>query len=84
MKREIAQHLLDIKAVFLRPNEPFTWVSELRARSIVIIGLRSYPEIRKILRTAWFRSFGNITLIVKQYLGLLPQEFLTQRSLRIL
>ena len=25
MKKIIAKDLLDIKAVFLRPNEPFTW-----------------------------------------------------------
>ncbi len=27
MKQIIAKHLLDIQAVFLRPNEPFTWAS---------------------------------------------------------
>lgn len=27
MKKIIAKDLLDIKAVFLRPNEPFTWAS---------------------------------------------------------
>ena len=27
MKELIAKDLLDIQAVFLRPNEPFTWAS---------------------------------------------------------
>ena len=37
MSREsIAKHLLDIKAVFLRPNEPFTWLVGLNHLSIVI------------------------------------------------
>ena len=27
MKKLIAKHLLSIKAVFFRPDEPFTWAS---------------------------------------------------------
>ena len=30
-KREIASELLKIKAVFLRPNEPFTWASGIKS-----------------------------------------------------
>ena len=26
-EKNIAKHLLDIKAVFLKPNDPFTWAS---------------------------------------------------------
>lgn len=37
MERKIAKDLLDIQAVFLRPNEPFTWASESNHQSIVII-----------------------------------------------
>ena len=35
MKQLIAEDLLKIKAVFLRPNEPFTWASGIRVLSIV-------------------------------------------------
>ena len=31
MKELIAKDLLDIKAVFLRPNEPFTWASGIKS-----------------------------------------------------
>lgn len=31
MRKEIAKGLLDIKAVFLRPDEPFTWASGIKS-----------------------------------------------------
>lgn len=31
MKREAAKHLLDIKAVFFRPDEPFIWASGIKS-----------------------------------------------------
>lgn len=31
MKKEIAKGLLDIEAVFLRPDEPFIWASGTKA-----------------------------------------------------
>ena len=31
MERKIAKDLLDIEAVFLRPNEPFTWASGIKS-----------------------------------------------------
>lgn len=34
--KKIAKDLLDIEAVFLNPNEPFTWASGIKARFIVI------------------------------------------------
>ena len=30
-KKEVAKKLLDIKAVFLRPSEPFTWASGIKS-----------------------------------------------------
>ncbi len=30
-EKKIAKHLLDIKAVFLRPNDPFTWASGIKS-----------------------------------------------------
>lgn len=44
----IAKHLLDIKAVFLRPNEPFTWASGIKSPIYCDNRLTlSYPEVRK-------------------------------------
>ena len=31
MKKIIAEDLLKIKAVFLRPNDPFTWASGIKS-----------------------------------------------------
>lgn len=48
MKRKIAERLLDIKAVALKPNDPFTWSSGLRAPIYCDNRLTlSYPAVRK-------------------------------------
>lgn len=47
MKKEIAGHLLDIGAVFLRPNEPFTWSSGIKSPIYCDNRLTlSFPEVR--------------------------------------
>ncbi|MCL2522320.1 MAG: orotate phosphoribosyltransferase [Erysipelotrichales bacterium] len=52
MKAKIASHLLKIKAVFLNPEEPFTWASGIKSPiycdNRLILG---YPEIRKDIET---------------------------------
>jgi orotate phosphoribosyltransferase len=46
--REIAKHLLDINAVVLRPNQPFTWASGWNSPIYCDNRLTlRYPEIRK-------------------------------------
>ena len=47
MEKLIAKDLLDIKAVFLRPNEPFTWASGIKSPIYCDNRLTlSYPEVR--------------------------------------
>lgn len=47
MKQSIAKHLLEIKAVYLQPNEPFTWSSGMKSPIYCDNRLTlSYPEIR--------------------------------------
>jgi orotate phosphoribosyltransferase len=48
MKKRIAEKLLKINAVALKPNEPFTWTSGLRSPIYCDNRLTlSYPEVRK-------------------------------------
>jgi len=48
MKRSIAEKLLEINAVALRPNEPFTWTSGLRSPIYCDNRLTlSYPAVRR-------------------------------------
>lgn len=47
MKTTIAKHLLEIKAVYLQPNEPFTWSSGIKSPIYCDNRLTlSFPEIR--------------------------------------
>lgn len=47
MERQIAKDLLDIQAVFLRPNEPFTWASGIKSPIYCDNRLTlSYPKVR--------------------------------------
>ncbi|GGE66065.1 orotate phosphoribosyltransferase [Priestia taiwanensis] len=52
MKQQIAEHLLTIGAVFLKPNEPFTWSSGIKSPIYCDNRLTlSYPEVRKDIAT---------------------------------
>ena len=53
MKREIASELLKIKAVFLRPEEPFTWASGIKSPIYCDNRLiLTAPEARKVVENA--------------------------------
>lgn len=59
---EVAYSLLKIKAVFLRPNEPFTWASGIKSPIYCDNRLTlSYPEIRDIIEN------GLVELIKEYY-----------------
>jgi len=48
MNQRIAEQLLEIKAVFLQPNDPFTWSSGLKSPIYCDNRLTlSYPKVRK-------------------------------------
>ncbi|WP_045515339.1 orotate phosphoribosyltransferase [Neobacillus niacini] len=62
MKKLIAEKLLSINAVALKPNEPFTWTSGLRSPIYCDNRLTlSYPEVRKEI------AQGMQSIILKNY-----------------
>jgi orotate phosphoribosyltransferase len=53
MEKVIARHLLDIEAVFLRPEDPFTWASGIQSPIYCDNRLTlSYPEVRNDIEEA--------------------------------
>lgn len=68
MKKEIATHLLEIGAVSLQPNEPFTWSSGLKSPIYCDNRLTlAYPNVRSTIAdglTALIRAhFSNVEAI---------------------
>ena len=63
MERLIAKDLLKIKAVFFRPDEPFTWASGIKSPVYCDNRLTlTAPEVRKTRLPKWS---GPITLRLK-------------------
>ena len=62
MEKKVAKILMDIKAVFLRPNEPFTWASGIKSPIYCDNRLTlSYPEVRDVIEN------GLAEMIKKNY-----------------
>lgn len=61
MKHQIAEQLLKIEAVFLSPNDPFTWSSGLKAPIYCDNRLTlSYPEVRNQIA-------AGLTKLIQEY-----------------
>lgn len=68
MKKRIAEKLLEIEAVSLKPNDPFTWASGIKSPIYCDNRLTlSYPKLRKEiaegLRELILAKFPNVELI---------------------
>lgn len=62
MKRKIAEYLLDIGAVSLQPNDPFTWTSGLKSPIYCDNRLTlSFPEVRRKI------AEGMKTIILEKF-----------------
>ena len=62
MKKLIAKDLLDIQAVFLRPNDPFTWASGIKSPIYCDNRMTlSFPKVRTDVED------GLAELIKKEY-----------------
>ncbi len=61
MQKEIASQLLKIKAVFLRPDEPFTWASGIQSPIYCDNRLiLTSPEARDIVESAIARTIARL------------------------
>ncbi len=61
LKVEVAKNLLKIKAVFLKPNEPFTWASGIKSPIYCDNRLTlSYPQTRRVVE-------NGLAEIIKTY-----------------
>ena len=60
MKIKAANALLEIKAVFLRPDEPFTWASGIKSPIYCDNRMTlSYPKIRTFLAESFAKIVQN-------------------------
>jgi orotate phosphoribosyltransferase len=65
MTEQIAKHLLDIGAVHLRPNDPFTWTSGMKSPIYCDNRLTlSYPAVRKDIITGFAKLVDKIEVDV--------------------
>ena len=62
MQTKIAKDLLSIGAVFLRPDQPFTWASGIKSPIYCDNRLTlTAPAVRNDVETAWRRSSARNT-----------------------
>ena len=70
MKRTIAKHLLNIHAVLLRPENPFTWTSGIKSPIYCDNRLTlSYPEVRRDIE-------AGLCEIVKEHCHTIVDEYI--------
>ncbi len=69
-KQDIAKALLSIRAVFLRPNEPFTWASGIKSPIYCDNRLTlSYPEVRTLVDEALASTAKELYPEVQMLMG---------------
>ncbi|WP_417118396.1 orotate phosphoribosyltransferase [Olsenella phocaeensis] len=69
-KQDIAKALLSIRAVFLRPNEPFTWASGIKSPIYCDNRLTlSYPKVRTLVDEALAATAKELYPEVQMLMG---------------
>ena len=69
-KKDVAKALLSIRAVFLRPNEPFTWASGIKSPIYCDNRLTlSYPEVRTLIDEALAEKAKELYPDVEMLMG---------------
>ncbi|CAG9619773.1 orotate phosphoribosyltransferase [Sutcliffiella rhizosphaerae] len=85
---KIAKNLLDIKAVFFQPNDPFTWSSGIKSPIYCDNRLTiSYPEVRKniaeSLASLVNEHFNNVEVIAGTATAGIPHASLVSHELNL-
>lgn len=85
---QIAEYLLQIKAIKLQPNEPFTWASGWKSPIYCDNRISlSYPAIRTFIRDALAQSiqsnFGHAEVIAGVATAAIPQGALVAEKLNL-
>lgn len=68
IEKQVAEQLLEIKAVFLKPNEPFTWASGIKSPIYCDNRLTlGFPKVRQFIAAALAEkikeNFGGVDVI---------------------
>ena len=88
LKKDFAQRLLDIKAIKLQPNDPFTWASGWKSpfycdnrKTLSYPALRSYVKLE--LTHAILEHFPEVEAIAGVATGAIPQGALVADALHL-
>lgn len=61
IEKQVAEQLLEIKAVFLKPNEPFTWASGIKSPIYCDNRLTlGFPKVRQFIAVISRKNQANL------------------------
>jgi orotate phosphoribosyltransferase len=88
MNRRLAEDLLEIKAVFFQPNEPFTWSSGIKSPIYCDNRLTiSYPAVRKHIAESLSRliteHYSNVQVVAGTATAGIPHAALVSNELNL-
>ncbi|WP_404450014.1 orotate phosphoribosyltransferase [Sutcliffiella horikoshii] len=88
MNRTVAEDLLEIKAVFFQPNDPFTWSSGIKSPIYCDNRLTiSYPRVRKNISESLSRlivsKFPNVQVVAGTATAGIPHAALVSNELNL-
>jgi orotate phosphoribosyltransferase len=88
MNRTVAEDLLEIKAVFFQPNDPFTWSSGIKSPIYCDNRLTiSYPRVRKNIAESLSRliasKFSDVQVVAGTATAGIPHAALVSNELNL-
>ncbi|MCS4487716.1 orotate phosphoribosyltransferase [Streptococcus sciuri] len=88
LAKDIARDLLDIKAVYLKPNEPFTWASGIKSPIYTDNRITlSYPETRTLIEDGFVetikKAFPDVEVIAGTATAGIPHGAIIADKMRL-